>query len=143
MASETDHIRMANRNHAALMHLLPSIDEFGEWVVTVAFYKAVHVVEAAFANHSGIHSSTHMDREQMLKCVPYKPLFKDYIALSNVSRIARYLIGPHSNFSDYLDSAGIRNLIRDRLHPLEQRALGFLSDAEKANLRKINTTDFP
>ena len=38
MASEADHIALANKNHDVLMHLLNGVDRFPEWVTIAAFY---------------------------------------------------------------------------------------------------------
>ncbi len=66
MASDLDHIRLANHNHDLMLHLLQS-GRFGDWATTAAFYKAVHIVEAVFAADMGKHSTSHVDRELTLK----------------------------------------------------------------------------
>lgn len=55
MASELVHIELASRNHRTLLYLLEKHDDPPEWVTTVAFYKAVQVVEAVFAARSRFH----------------------------------------------------------------------------------------
>lgn len=51
MPTEADHIALANKNHDVLQHLMQDPERFPEWIVTTAFYKAVQLVEAVFANH--------------------------------------------------------------------------------------------
>ena len=46
MPSEKSHIGVANDNHATLEYLLKEPDNHLAWIGTVAFYKALHVVEA-------------------------------------------------------------------------------------------------
>ena len=48
MATESDHISLANHNHGLLLHLLAH-GGYPDWAATVGFYKAVHIVEAVFA----------------------------------------------------------------------------------------------
>lgn len=64
MPQEGDHVALANRNHDTLYHLLEDPEKYSEWIATVAFYKALQVVEAMFAktsrskhDHSGRHDS--------------------------------------------------------------------------------------
>ncbi len=66
MSAERDHIALANVNHAALNHLLEDYARFPEWISTVAFYKAVQVVEAVFAASLGMHSNDHKGRRANL-----------------------------------------------------------------------------
>ena len=48
MPSKEAHLTAAKRNQATIDYLLAG-DEHLPWVVTVAFYKALHLVEAVFA----------------------------------------------------------------------------------------------
>jgi hypothetical protein len=49
MASKAAHVAAAKHNQATIDYLLAGSDEHLPWVVTVAFYKALHIVEAASA----------------------------------------------------------------------------------------------
>lgn len=143
MASESAHLALANRNQAILLHLLPDITRFGDWIAMIAFYKAVHVVEAAYANTLHTHSTSHNDREQRLKTfTAMNPISKDYSHLLTASRIARYLEdGPNSKymtFTDFMDSADLKILLRKRLYGVEQKTLSFLSDAGRKLLVKFD-----
>jgi hypothetical protein len=139
MADETDHISLANRNHDFLLRLLAD-GAFPDWVATVAFYKAVHVVEAVFASDRGAHSTSHADREDRLKTPKYKAIFKDYTHLFTASRVARYLEcrgeGKFHHFSDFMDGEAVKRLVRKRLYGVEQHSLQFLTDNGRA-LQKI------
>lgn len=151
MAAEADHIALANRNHDTLLFLLSKVEQYSEWVAIVAFYKAVHVVEAVFAHDLQKHSSSHAIREGWLLQSKYKSIWKSYYHLSNASRIARYLevspvdgsgsVGPsttYSQFSDYMDAETVRSsLVYKRLRLVEDESQKFLSPAAHAKLKRI------
>lgn len=148
MASELAHLALANRNHAILLHLLPDIAKYGDWIATIAFYKAVHVVEAAYAHTLHRHSTSHNDREQKLKTfTPMNPISRDYSHLLTASRIARYLEdGPgsrYATFTDFMGSAELKKLLEKRLYGVEQKSLSFLSDAGKKLLVKFEPSQIP
>lgn len=68
MPSEADHIACANRTQQTTALLLTNREAHSPWVAITAFYKALHVVEAVFANDRSIrHTSTHEEREAALK----------------------------------------------------------------------------
>ena len=133
MASEADHLAAANLNQKTLAHLCQDVSVHGPWVAVVAFYKALHIVEAVFANDPDIrHCSDHGSREWALKRKSsYQHIYKQYAPLSRAATIARYL--HHSgtdyhSFFDYLDATKIeRELLFYRLHELEKSALKFLT----------------
>ncbi len=139
MASEADHISLANHNHDALMALMPAVDRFPDWVSTIAFYKAVHVVEAVYAIVLNKHSCSHHDREQVMKARKFAAIYKDYAHLLTASRVARYLENAsgtkYKKFSDFLDGSRVKQLIGQRLVRLEQSALLFLSDDARRGLK--------
>lgn len=141
MASEADHISLANRNHEFLVGLLQE-GKFPDWAATVAFYKAVHVVEAVFAADLKRDSTSHTDREDTLKINKYKKIFKDYTHLLTASRIARYLEsrndGKFNQFSDFMDAQAVNRLVAQRLYGVEQNSLRFLTDNGK-DLKKVGS----
>ena len=53
MATEADHIALANKNHEVLLYLLKDAARFPEWITVAAFYKAVQIVEAVFVHKYG------------------------------------------------------------------------------------------
>ena len=68
MSSEADHLAAANLNQKTLAHLCQDVSVHGPWVAVVAFYKALHIVEAVFANDPDIrHCPDHGSRERVLK----------------------------------------------------------------------------
>jgi hypothetical protein len=151
VASETDHITLANRNHGTLLYLCDDAEQHAEWVATVAFYKAVQVVEAVFANHLGRHSNGHDSRiDDLKRRSEFKPLFKAYRPLYSASLVARYLEdsspkkldgGKSQRYKSFLDympgEAVIKRLLKKRLDVLEQHAVGFLSETGRNSLLRI------
>lgn len=112
MPSINDHERAASENWKALDYLCLRIDEFPQWATTVAFYLAVHAVEALFAHH-GHHSDSHEMRNRRLKSENrYQHIWKHYRPLWNDSRIARYLEDHNGNkhpiFKTYMPGDQVR-----------------------------------
>lgn len=145
MASEIDHVVLANKNHDCLLQLAGNPVAFPEWVTTVAFYKAVHVVEAVFANELRYHSTSHDSRQRRLKTEPkLKAIFTDFQALMTASRIARYLEASSgkmtTRFKTFTDAIPVPDvmdqLVYKRLYRVEQFLLPFLSSGASSLLKK-------
>src|SRR5579859_3330506 len=88
MATENEHRQQAEHNQ----RFLDSFDHarFPDWCVTVAFYKAVHLVEMLFANKNrSAGSGSHTNRNQILKR-HYVSIWRNYRPLYEFSRTARY-----------------------------------------------------
>ena len=93
MADENSHIAAANRNQKTLNHLCADIAAHSPWVVTVAAYKAIHEIEAAFAADSQVrHTSDHGTRLATLKkLLKYRHVYLHFSPFYRASRVARYL----------------------------------------------------
>ena len=109
MPSQNAHLDLARRNQDLIDHLLKDIDRFPDWVTTVAFYRALHLVEAVFAADPHIkHGGDHGNRLHLLKYNrQYAAIFKAYQPLWAASVVARYLEDKESatevsSFSKYL-----------------------------------------
>lgn len=87
MATESEHRSKADHNQA----LLDEIDQgrFPDWTATIAFYKAVHLVEMLFAHDNRSSSGSHTIRNQVLKR-NYPDIWRQYQPLYNFSRQSRY-----------------------------------------------------
>lgn len=97
MPGKSDHQRAAEENQRALRFIATQIDEFPQWVTTVAFYTAVQVVEAILAA-DGRHSDDHKQRNFTLKKEPrFQHIWKHFRPLWNDSLIARYLEDANGN----------------------------------------------
>src|SRR5882757_6004521 len=101
MPNEATHLAIANHNQDLIDLLLPRIDEYADWITTVAFYKALHVVEAVFSNDKSVnHGIDHYTRERILKTNnKFKQIYTNYRPLYSASLVARYLSDGYSSFS--------------------------------------------
>lgn len=146
MAAEADHIALANKNHEALLYLMIDPEKFPEWITTVAFYKAVQIVEAVFSHHpSTKNCSSHPERLNQLKRPEFVPIFRHFRVLYSASTIARYLHDnanhdSYSRFTDYLPAEKvIRKIIEKRLRPIEENCIRLLSSSAKQSLSRISS----
>ena len=140
MASEAQHIELANSNQKLIDRLINE-NAFHDWLTTVAFYKAVHVVEAVFANHLQRHSCSHADREHRLKRVPqFSQISRDYSHLLTESRNFRYLLQSPGRFT--IETVKSK-LIYKRLYGVEQQSLQFLSETARGALDENSATTEP
>ncbi len=143
MPAEANHISLANKNHAVLLHLQKNVDDYPEWVTVVAFYKAVQIVEAVLVHKRGRSYPGHQQRLNALKSGGYQYLHRHYRALWGASSVARYLCDttnrmPYSTFADYLSpDQVVKIIIKKRLHGVECEAVGLLSDAGKTSLIRL------
>jgi hypothetical protein len=107
MPSESDHLALAAHNQETIDFLLTGGDRFPDWTVTVAFYTALHLVDAMLDRIEGIDGVDHQQRGLILRNNRrYANVLKHYNALKEASQIARYLSdrsGTRSfkTFSDY------------------------------------------
>jgi hypothetical protein len=144
MATEADHIALANKNHDVLLHLLENAERFPEWIAVTAFYKAVQIIEAVFVHKDGRCCHGHQKRLDVLKGRGYQYLHKHYRALWSASSIARYLVdagaapGTYSKFSDYMSSDQVvALLVKKRLYGVECEAIGLLGEGTKGTLLRL------
>jgi hypothetical protein len=86
MATPDQHQAQADHNQRFFETIRPS--EFPDWAATVAFYKAVHLVEKMLRIR-GQRSGSHTRRNNLLK-TQYLPVWRHYKALYSFSRLARY-----------------------------------------------------
>jgi hypothetical protein len=153
MSTEAAHIALANRNQAALDHLLTDEHTCSEWIAVVAFYKSLHVVEAIFAKESAPwHLHDHHKRLERLKTSrKYSLLFSPYRAMWSAALVARYLAHQPSDssrredsyacFNDYLPVANIRpKLLDNYLYSFEHLAEQLLGSSAKTLIRYSRTT---
>jgi deoxyribodipyrimidine photolyase len=143
MATEADHIALANKNHAVLMHLLEDVEKFPEWVTVAAFYKALQIVEAVFVHKYGRSCHGHQRRLESLKARGHKDLHRHYRVLWGASCVARYLYDtttgkPYSCFTDYLSPDQVKEaIVKRRLFGLECCAVTLLSDKGRQELARL------
>ena len=118
MANEAAHLVKAKYNQSFLETIG---DEFPDWLAIVAFYKAVHLVEALFARQQ-VHSHSHTQRNERLKN-EHAAIWKEFRPIYNASKLVRY--------TDR--TIGLRevkeHLIRTRLGKVEALVRKSLSDS--------------
>lgn len=127
MPSESDHLVLAAHNQDTVDFLLTGGDRFPDWVVTVAFYKALHLVDAMLDRLEGKHGVDHRTRSTILRGNRrYLNVLKHYNALKEASVVARYLSarrGPRSyrTFADYCPPQRVKSEYVDgRLKELQK-----------------------
>jgi len=138
MPNLESHEAVAIRNQVVLDELTANLEhrfvEFAPWVISVAFYKALHLVEGILfidGIHSRerrpIHSQDHTERKNILRRNRYANLWKHYRPLYEASMVARYLCdtsgtGNSLEFSEkYIkDSSILDTLIRHHLHQIQR-----------------------
>jgi hypothetical protein len=137
MPDENAHIRLAKHNQDLINHLLPDKKNYSDWITTVAFYKALHLVEAVFfCERSILHGRSHENRDSHLKSIKkFEQIYRHYRPLWAAATIARYLenVGKgktYNNFYEYLDPDEVESkILKHRLMQLERSARKFLTDS--------------
>jgi hypothetical protein len=85
------HIQQWKHNRAFLLTIAP---EYPDWLVTAAFYVALHAVDALLASDK-ISPTTHAFRNSvLLKTNRYTEIRRGYMPLYNLSQTVRYLADP-------------------------------------------------
>lgn len=142
MPDRAAHLKQAKHNKSALGYLQKRIADFPDWVVVVAFYAALHYVEAVFATDKDIqHGQSHGRRLEMLKSKSrYKDIFMHYRILKNYSEIARYLEdeeGKEICFVTQFPVARVeQEVVRHHLKKVESSALTLLKSAAAGGTKR-------
>ena len=127
MPSESDHLALAAHNQETVDFLLTGGDRFPVWVVTVVFYKALHLVDAMLDRLDGKHGVDHRTRNTILRANRrYLNVLKHYNAIKEASVVARYLHDQGSShsyrtFADYCPAQRVKSEYVDgRLKELQK-----------------------
>lgn len=114
MSRTEDHIMRWQHNRAFMASL---DDKNADWMVTAAFYAAVHAIGAVFSSDGVQPPSDHTNRFRVLKTTNrYKNIYVKYSPLFDASLASRY----HCNPTDWVDAAQVRKKIIPRyLFPIE------------------------
>ena len=98
MASYQSHIDQANKNLEFLGEINSTNSTNWDWQITIAFYTAVHIVNAHLAKSANLHYRTHEDVKNAINpynslslCKIPEPIYLAYTKLEGLSRRARYL----------------------------------------------------
>jgi hypothetical protein len=97
MPSAKEHLEQYKKNKASLEKIMRIDKPPYDWVVTIAFYAAVHLIEKFIVEKhpTGKASSDHNDRMQWVTMIAeLKPIRSFYSALSQSSWQSRYMCIP-------------------------------------------------
>ena len=137
MPDKRAYLAAAQRDQKVIDRLLEGPTDFSEWITTIAFYKALHLVEALFAHDGAWHEKSHVSRELLLKATTrYSHIYEHYRSLWNASMVARYLQG-ESIFSNYLSLEEVRSeLLNHRLKKIEKSVSNLMKRTPKKGRRR-------
>jgi hypothetical protein len=91
MPSQLEHTRQWQSNHSLLAQVMTQI-EYPDWVITLAFYTALHSTERFLARQK-VHPQSHSIRDveiQQFAVQLTRPVLRAYAGMKNASRNARY-----------------------------------------------------
>ena len=134
MVSDQDHLSLASHNASAIEFLLQGGDAFADWVATIAFYQALHLVDALLYRDGRGHGIDHASRLDILKRANrYKKIYRHYRPLSQAATIARYLEvrgsrRSYSHFVQYMPMEQVvQTLLKCHLSAIEKSITGLLA----------------
>lgn len=115
MSTKQQHIDQWMHNRQ-LLPLLPATHH--DWIATVAFYTALHAVDAAIAFHGVEDITDHGARKHILiKTNTLKQVCRHFLPLYDISRTVRYMADPTSWIRpDRIDA----EILAGHLYPIEQ-----------------------
>lgn len=111
-------------HNRAFIAILP--DEYADWMLTGAFYAAVHAVESLIAFDRLPNHASHETRNRTLKTVRrYQQIWKHYHELYNGSQTSRYHCDPNA----WIPAQDIKQIwIPHYLYPIERSVLKLIGD---------------
>ncbi len=94
MASLGNHIRQWKHNRTFLT-MIPL--DYRDWIITIAFYSALHAIDALLAFDKVRGITSHQARNDVLmRTNRYQRIYKAYHPLYSLSRTIRYLADPQA-----------------------------------------------
>lgn len=96
MADYSAHLKKAKRNLYLVSGINKAFNEDWDWQVTIAYYAAVHLMNAHLAKKGNLHYKTHVDVKNALfsslsVCKVPDDIYLSFVKLENYSRRSRYL----------------------------------------------------
>jgi len=150
MATPDAHITKAIHNIKTIALLSQDLTK-KDWIVTVAFYSALHIVDAVlFCTQEGYqkHGQSHDKREGIIKSDnKLKKIWDCYRPLLNHSIIARYLQGPKTpldiavDFDKVMPDEKLTTFIKERLGGIINSAITFIPDEKSQELEEAFQAD--
>ena len=125
MPNEKNRLKLADKNKLVVEFLCQKMDQFSDWVTCVAFYRALHLVEALLARDKK-HGRDHGTRKDILAQTPrYQKIYKHYRRLYAASIIARYLQDgdgvSYESFSEFMSLEQVtQEILGHHLKQIEQ-----------------------
>lgn len=121
MASTLSHLRQWKHNRDFLSTIA---FPYTDWIVTVAFYTALHAVDALLAAEGVKRVTDHRSRNGVLMDTNrYQKIWKLFSPLYNLSQTVRYLANP----ADWVPYSCIsRDILGRYLYPIEDSVKGLL-----------------
>jgi hypothetical protein len=85
------HRQQAEHNREIIAHLQQGGDVYLDWVVTVLFYTALHLVDQVLYHNARLNPRNHRQRHAAIANEPaLAPIYGDYRELEHQSRRSRY-----------------------------------------------------
>ncbi len=85
------HQQQVGHNRQVSTYLQLAGDTFLDWVVTVMFYTALHLIDQVLAHNAGLHPRNHRQRHAAMSQQPaLAPVYRDYRELEHQSWRSRY-----------------------------------------------------
>jgi len=114
MPAWTDHLALASRCRSA-QEVLHQNGPHSEWIVAIAFYEALHLVEAVAASDPGFQHDravTHMERRELIyQHDRFKAIRLAYKELHRASLIARYMEGGYLATDRFFAAPNLHQLV--------------------------------
>ena len=116
MATPQQHVKKAKENEEFASTLDLTTRAGIDWSVSVAFYAALHYVQAFLRAHTPFAPILHSDRDNAINNTLLKAIYNDYRELKTFSRDARYDV-PNFNKTDVEYVGRCLKKIRDFITP--------------------------
>lgn len=115
MATIQEHLGQWQHNRKFIATIDP---EFPDWMVTVTFYAAMHLVEALLTADGAKDRSRHQDRFQILQHEQrYQKVYESYHVLYDLAHVTRYTATP----ARWISIERIKSeVIEKLLYPIEK-----------------------
>lgn len=150
MASPQAHIEKAKHNIRTIVHLSSDLTK-KDWIVTVSFYAALHIVDAVLFHTQqgyGKHGQSHDKRESIIKQDnKLKKIWECYRPLLNNSIIARYLQGYRTppditvDFDKVMPDDKLIDFIKERLGGLINSSMKLIPPGQDFGIKDTFQTE--
>jgi hypothetical protein len=116
VATPHQHVKKAKENEAFAATLDLSTQAGVDWSMSVAFYTALHYVQAFLLTHTPFAPVLHTERDNAINSTQLKAIYNEYRELKTFSRDARYDV-PGFNKKDVEYIGTCLKTVRDYITP--------------------------